>query len=92
MAKKKENNRNNNYNSKNANYKNQKANTSKNKENTAKKEEFKKKYPSNAFVMQVCVFLGVIFLSLSIVYLMNYFFVEHNDIKINMSTDKKDTR
>lgn len=43
----------------------------------------------NKVIMNILVFLGVILLSLTIIYLMNYFFVEKNYIKINMSTDKK---
>ena len=47
------------------------------------------KLPRNTIIMKILVFLGVIILCFAILYLMNYFFVEHNDIKINMSTDKK---
>ena len=47
------------------------------------------KLSRNTIIMKILVFLGVIMLCFAIIYLMNYFFVEHNDIKINMSTDKK---
>ena len=47
------------------------------------------KLSKNTIIMKILVFLGVIILCFAIIYLMNYFFVEHNDIKINMSTDKK---
>ena len=47
------------------------------------------KLSRNTIIMKVLVFLGVVMLCFAIVYLMNYFFIEHNDIKINMSTDKK---
>ncbi len=47
------------------------------------------KLSKNTIIMKVLVFLGVIILSFVVVYLMNYFFIEHNDIKINMSTEKK---
>ncbi len=43
----------------------------------------------NAFIMNVLVILGVIVLCSILLYLMNYFFVKKNDLKINMSTDKK---
>ena len=43
----------------------------------------------NTFIMKTLIVLGVIILCVAIVYLMNYFFVENSDIKINMSTDKK---
>ena len=47
------------------------------------------KLSKNTIIMKILVFLGVIILCFAIIYLMNYFFIEHNDIKINMSTDKK---
>lgn len=43
----------------------------------------------NSFAQKALIVLGVIVLCLIIIYLMNYFFVQKNDIKINMSTDKK---
>lgn len=58
-------------------------------QNFSKKENKVEKFPSNEFVMKVLVFLGVAMLFVAILYLMNYFFVEKNYIKINMSTDKK---
>ncbi len=43
----------------------------------------------NSFAQSALVVLGVIVLCAIIIYLMDYFFVQKNDIKINMSTDKK---
>jgi hypothetical protein len=43
----------------------------------------------NNFIMDILVVLGIIVLGLTLVYLMNYFFVKKSYIKINMSTDKK---
>ena len=43
----------------------------------------------NSIYIKILVFLGVIIFGISIIYLMNYFFVEKNYIKINISTDKK---
>ncbi len=52
-------------------------------------KEPSKKTSRNKLIMKILIFLGVIVLGVTLIYLMNYFFVEHNDIKINMSTDKK---
>lgn len=70
------------------------ANKSRNNQNYNKKYSNKKgttidKFKKNTIVMKTLVVLGVIILSIAIVYLMNYFFVEKNYIKINMSTDRK---
>lgn len=70
------------------------ANKSRNNQNYNKKYSNKKgttidKFKKNTIVMKTLVVLGVIILSIAIVYLMNYFFVEKNHIKINMSTDRK---
>lgn len=54
-----------------------------------KDSKLKKIEVKNKFVQNILVVLGVILLCIIIVYLMNYFFVEKNYIKINMSTDKK---
>lgn len=43
----------------------------------------------NAVIIKFLVVLGVAILFFAIVYLMNYFFVQKSDIKINMSTDKE---
>ncbi len=48
-----------------------------------------KKLEKNTIIMKTLVVLGVIILCVAIIYLMNYFFVEKNYIKINMSTDRK---
>lgn len=58
------------------------------KENVAIKEEVKK-FPSNDFVRKAFIFMGTVFFILALLYLMNYFFIEHNNILVNMSTDKK---
>jgi len=49
----------------------------------------KDKSTRNTLIMQILVILGVIILCVTIVYLMNYFFVKKSYIKINMSTDKQ---
>ena len=61
------------------------------KTNTIKSSNTYKKNNSskNTIIRKILVVLGVIVFCLCIFYLMNYFFIEHNDIKINMSTDKK---
>ncbi len=65
-------------------------NKSKNtKSNNTYKKNTNHKASRNIIIMKVLVVLGVIIFCISILYLMNYFFIEHNDIKINMSTDKK---
>ena len=56
--------------------------------NTYKKNNSSKNLKNN-FIRKIMVALGVVVVFISIVCLMNYFFVEHNDIKINISTDKK---
>ena len=68
----------------------------KNNKNTKSNNAYKNKNQKDnskilkkSIVMKILVVLGVIVFCTSIFYLMNYFFVEHNDIKINMSTDKK---
>ncbi len=48
-----------------------------------------KKFPSDAFVMKALTLFGIIFLFIGLLYLMNYFFIEKNHLKINTSTDKK---
>ncbi len=65
------------------------ANQSKNYKNNSYKKNSNKKEPKNVTIMKTLVVLGVIVLCFAIVYLMNYFFVLKNDIKINMSTDKQ---
>ena len=65
------------------------ANQSKNYKNNSNKKNSKKKATKNATIMKTLVVLGVIVLCFAIVYLMDYFFVLKNDIKINMSTDKQ---
>ena len=57
--------------------------------NNSNKKNSKKKVTKNATIMKTLVVLGVIVLCFAIVYLMDYFFVLKNDIKINMSTDKQ---
>jgi len=54
-----------------------------------KSKEINNSIQKNNLIMKILVVLGVIVLSISLVYLMNYFFVEKSYIKINMSTDKK---
>ena len=54
-----------------------------------KKVEENKNIKKNTMIMKVLVFLGVLIFSFIIVYLMYHFFVEKNNIKINISTDKK---
>ena len=61
----------------------------KTKSNNTYKKSNESKNSKNTFIRKILVTLGVIVFFVIIVYLMNYFFVEHNDIKINMSTDKK---
>ena len=68
---------------------NVKGNKNNSQKNTNKKSTNTKKLSKNEIIMKVLVVLGVIVLCVAIIYLMNYFFVEHNDIKINISTDKK---
>jgi hypothetical protein len=48
-----------------------------------------KKFPSNDFVMKALLLVGMVFLGLSLVRVMDYFFVKNSNIGINMSTDKK---
>ena len=67
---------------------NNKNKNTKSNNNTYKKNN-NSKDSQNTIIMKVLVVLGVIIFCASILYLMNYFFIEHNDIKINMSTDKK---
>lgn len=66
---------------------NKKSNVTKSNNNSKKNNSSKNN--KNTITRKILVFLGVIVFFIAIVYVMNYFFVEHNDIKINMSTDKK---
>ncbi len=68
---------------------NVKGNKNNSQKNTNKKSTNTKKLSKNEIIMKVLVVLGVIVLCVAIIYLMNYFFVEKNYIKINMSTDRK---
>ncbi len=61
--------------------------TKKNKKVTT--HDVKNSNKKNTKIMKILVFLGVIILCSIVVYLMYYFFVENNNIKINISTDKK---
>lgn len=76
MANKKENKKNTNY-----------SNTTNN--NKKKSSGNSKKIVYNNIIMKLLVFFGVIILTTTIVYLMKYFFVDKNNLQINMSTDKK---
>ena len=66
-----------------------KKNSSNNKKIEVANKEESKKFPSNDFVRKAFIFMGTVFFILAILYLMNYFFIKHNDILVNMSTDKK---
>lgn len=44
---------------------------------------------TNKLIMSILTVLGVIILGFIILYLTNYFFVENNNLKVNISTDKK---
>jgi len=54
-------------------------------ENKKVEDENKK----NKFIMKFLTFLSVIILIVVVLYLINYFFVQKSNIKINMSTDKQ---
>ena len=60
-----------------------------NKYSKKNKVKSSKKFPSNEFVMKVLLLVGMIFLGISLLRLMNYFFVKNSNLKVNMSTDKK---
>lgn len=53
------------------------------------KVEIKENNKKNSFIMKTLVFLGVLIFCFTLIYLMYYYFVANNDIKINMSTDKQ---
>ena len=53
------------------------------------KKEEEKRLSKNEFIMKLLVFLGVVIFSFILIYLMYHFFVQENNIKVNMSTDKK---
>ena len=63
--------------------------SNKTKSNNTYKKNNDSNISRNTMIMKTLVVLGVIIFCISILYLMNYFFIVHNDIKINMSTDKK---
>ena len=65
------------------------ANKKNNKIKSNKTSKKVNKLSRNTIIMKILVVLGVIMVCFGLFYLMNYFFIEHNDIKINMSTDKK---
>ena len=60
-----------------------------NRKTSTKNSNLKRNENKNVTIMKTLVVLGVIVLGFAIVYLMNYFFVLKNDIKINMSVDKQ---
>ncbi len=72
---------------KNNNIKSNNSKNSSNKNKTLKVAEPIKK--SNKFIMSFLIVLGVLILGFIIIYLMNYFFVERINLKVNISTDKK---
>ena len=59
------------------------------KKASMKKNGGRKKFPSNSFVAKALTFVGIAFLFMSLLYLINYFFVKKSNLTINISTDKK---
>ena len=65
----------------------------KTRKNTNKKITKKKYSPKNVekntMVMKILMVLGTILLLMAVLYFMYYFFIEKNNLKVNMSTDKQ---